>query len=175
MSPPECALMVHVLSINFTLLTQLTVPDIYTVDHQAVLNKTHFPHSFNCFFIGSRWNRSNYIKDSPLCFLPPSHLVLLLYTSCSIHHCWLILASLLTCMVGNSLLPGLLRAPLQPVMSPVCAQHRALPSCHRPLRVPVRLHWLSVQPRQVAFSDLFHCFTCCQTHSLRIFVFAIGK
>lgn len=83
-------------------------------------------------------------------------------TSCSIQRCRLIPPPPLPRSAGCSLLSGVLRAPLQPVVSAVCAQHRAVPSCHGPLWVPVWLLWLSVQPRQVAFcvpltfSLLFH-------------------
>lgn len=79
---------------------------------------------------------------------------------------------------GCSLLSGLLRAPLQPVVSAVCAQHRAVSSCHWPLWVPVRLLWLSVQPRQVAFCvplTFTYCFSYCQLIHCEVLVTATGK
>lgn len=149
--------------------------------HQATLYKTEFHDSLKPFTVLSLAvvKMSDYNKDLLFCILPPfavspclvcfnssglgfsvlpwsilSSRVSLLYTSCSIHHCWLIPSPLLPHAAGSSLLSGVLRAPLQPVVSAVCAQHRALPSRHRPLWVPVRLHWLTVQPRQVVFCDL---------------------
>lgn len=78
-------------------------------------------------------------------------------------------SALLPRSAGCSLFSWLLRAPLQPVVPTVCPQHRALPSYHGPLWVPVRLLWLSMQPRQVTFCVPLTfpcCFTNCQIHSL---------
>lgn len=79
--------------------------------------------------------------------------------------------------VGCSLLSGVLWAPLQPDVSAVRAQHRPMPSCHRPLWVPLWLHGLPVQPRQVAswvlliFLQLSLKFFCCWCCFYCLFVF----
>jgi len=81
-------------------------------------------------------------------------------------------------LLGFSLLSWVLWETLQPVVSAVCAQHWAVPSCHWPLWVPVRLLWLFVQPRQVAFL-VFLTFSCiltsCQIMSLLSFSFCHNK
>jgi len=155
--------------------------------------KQTFPLLLTTFLLsGSRWNWNDYNKDWLCCFAPHPLLSLLvfsalildfssvlpwsvlscpvslLYTPCSIQCCWLIPSALLPRAAGCSLLSGVLRASLQPVVSAVCAQHRAVPSCRWPLQVPVWLLRISVQPRQVAFFVplTFTCsFTYCLIHS----------